>query len=572
MRRRRRVEAGRSGGWRPRLTTTGIVATLLFLFVASYRFNTLGGALGGFDNDHFLHFALAKQVEAGEQPLRDFLDGGLQGARPSLTYELSALAQRLMGDNLRSEALLNVLAVATAATVTFVAATHVAPWPVALVTAVLAALLSPKLYGYPKVLVLAVACLLILKYARTPGWWLVAAMSLWTAVGFLFRHDYSVYCGLGSVMALALAGPPIWWKRVARVCAYAAVTIVLLTPSLYWVQQSTGLAAYVRNGVEMGRRDAQRTTLRWPVPAISVTESPAANFEREENSQAWLYYTFLTLAWAVPVTALVRLRRNLSGDPRDVPMLAIGAMTALLSLFFLRGSLEARFGDMGPPLAIVASWVMVLSVEGSHRPLLRRAATGALAVAVLGMTAAAIWALQGVRTELDRAGLRTSPAAVVLQAARIWIELGGLPGGSRGPDVASPSGRSAYYLHECTRPDDRVLVVSYAPEVEGLSGRLFAGGRASFVPGFYEDERYSRFLLERLRAQSVPLVLAEEEPYYVSFPGLADYLRQTYEERGRIEIDGGKWLRVLAHKAWNARSFGPDGLPCFDPSVVRVGG
>jgi len=71
---------------------------------------------------------------------------------------------------------------------------------------------------------------------------------------------------------------------------------------------------------------------------------------------------------------------------------------------------------------------------------------------------------------------------------------------------------------------------------------------------------------------SVPLVLAEEEPYYVSFPGLADYLRQTYEERGRIEIDGGKWLRVLAHKAWNARSFGPDGLPCFDPSVVRVGG
>ena len=52
----------------------------------------------------------------------------------------------------------------------------------------------------------------------------------------------------------------------------------------------------------------------------------------------------------------------------------------------------------------------------------------------------------------------------------------------------------------------------------------------------------------------------------------ANLLRQTYEERGRIEIDGGKWLRVLAHKAWNARPFGPDGLPCFDPSVVRVGG
>jgi hypothetical protein len=95
--------------------TTGIVAGLLFLFVACYRFNTLGGALGGFDNDHFVHLALAGQVAAGEQPLRDFLDSGLQGARPSLTYELSALAQRLGGHNLRAEAWLTVLGVAAAA-------------------------------------------------------------------------------------------------------------------------------------------------------------------------------------------------------------------------------------------------------------------------------------------------------------------------------------------------------------------------------------------------------------------------------------------------------------------------
>ena len=90
----------------PRPVVISIVAILLFGGVFLYRFNTLGGAYGGFDNDHFLHFVHAKQVEAGEQPLRDFLDAGLQGARPSLTYELSAAAQRYLGDNLRSEALL----------------------------------------------------------------------------------------------------------------------------------------------------------------------------------------------------------------------------------------------------------------------------------------------------------------------------------------------------------------------------------------------------------------------------------------------------------------------------------
>ena len=37
---------------------------ILFMFAGVYRFNALGGSLGGFDNDHFLHFVYAKQVQA----------------------------------------------------------------------------------------------------------------------------------------------------------------------------------------------------------------------------------------------------------------------------------------------------------------------------------------------------------------------------------------------------------------------------------------------------------------------------------------------------------------------------
>src|SRR5688572_32019310 len=91
--------------WRRALVRT-IVAVLLLALTCLYRFNTLGGRFAGFDNDHFVPFAYAKQVEAGEQPLRDFDGLGLQGAWPSLTYEMSALVQRWFGDNLRSEALL----------------------------------------------------------------------------------------------------------------------------------------------------------------------------------------------------------------------------------------------------------------------------------------------------------------------------------------------------------------------------------------------------------------------------------------------------------------------------------
>jgi len=84
-----------------------VTAILLFIAVFFYRFNALGGSFGGFDNDHFLQLALAKQVEAGAQPLRDFSDA-VSGGWPSLTYEFSALAQRWMGDSFQSEAALTV--------------------------------------------------------------------------------------------------------------------------------------------------------------------------------------------------------------------------------------------------------------------------------------------------------------------------------------------------------------------------------------------------------------------------------------------------------------------------------
>src|SRR6201986_4053096 len=106
----------------------------------------MGGAKGGFDNDQFLSLSYAKQVEAGHQPLRDFLDGGLQGARASLTYEASALAQRLPGDNLRSEAILTIGAMALAAAVMCAAALRVASIPWAVAWTILAMLLEPKLY------------------------------------------------------------------------------------------------------------------------------------------------------------------------------------------------------------------------------------------------------------------------------------------------------------------------------------------------------------------------------------------------------------------------------------------
>ena len=61
------------------------VAAAVAFVAFIYRFNTLGGSLGGFDNDHFIYLIRTDMLLAGEQPLRDFVDAELRGAWPALT-------------------------------------------------------------------------------------------------------------------------------------------------------------------------------------------------------------------------------------------------------------------------------------------------------------------------------------------------------------------------------------------------------------------------------------------------------------------------------------------------------
>jgi len=72
------------------------IAMLAFLI----RFNALGGSLGGFDNDEFFILTRADAILDGEQPLRDFSDGELRAAWPSLSYQVPAWTEQMWGRNL----------------------------------------------------------------------------------------------------------------------------------------------------------------------------------------------------------------------------------------------------------------------------------------------------------------------------------------------------------------------------------------------------------------------------------------------------------------------------------------
>ena len=546
----------RSTDSRGRVRATAAIAVALGLLVAAYRFNTLGGALGGFDNDHFVYFVYATEVRAGAQPLRDFLDFGLQGARPSLTFELSALAQTWLGTSLLSEALLSVAGLAAASALTFVAAANLVSWAPALAASVAMALLAPKLYNYPKVLVLSGALLLIVRYAAAPSWPKVALMALWTAVAFLFRHDYAVHCAVGFGLVIVATHGKSWAASLLRALAYGALTLALLTPSLLWVQRyGGGILPYFRNGLALAEREIQRTGRGWPVFTADV-DSPWLLLASVENAEAWLYYLFFALPLAAvgSLTFDSRLRRT-----HGTTVLAVAGMTAVVGYFFLRGNLEGRLGDMAPPIGVLGAVLLASAVQRGALRGVRVAGTSILVV----MTLWAIATIGSVRSELALSGLTGSPVGVVRQAARVSGELATLPQAVWYQAEPRFSMGAAKYLHWCTRPDDRVAVLTYAPEIVAFSGRRLGGGRSTVSPGFYTGEQYARFVIDRLTSSRVPIVLAEGPGYYDTFPEIHRFVESRYREVGTIEIDGNRTLQIWTLPSGATSTFGAAAWPCF---------
>ena len=459
------------------------LSLLVFVGAFTYRFNALLGSLSGFDGDHFIFYLGSTRVLRGERPLRDFVDAGLQGAWPALTYELSALAQWLGGETLLSEAVLCVGAVAFSATLLFRAAASVAGVWASVVVTLLSVATSTRLYGYHKVLVSSVAVALLLRYARAPSLRNLCLMAAWSAVAFLFRHDYLVYVALATV-CLIVTLPDLPVARRARLAvAYVALTGVLLLGPVYSVHRFVGLGSYLSSNIESTRREAERTDLEWPT-FESVT-GPIAFFENEVNAVSWLYYVCLLLpAVGMGVAAL--------GQPRlpgmDVArsravVLTLAVYAALLNHFLLRGNLAARFGDLGAPIAVLGACL----VGAAPAALAPRMAVRA------GLAVLAVTAFLAVNTSRQRVAgtcddeAQAGPEAVAARAVEVASGLREVPPRpAPAPGERHRRGRASPnvvdYLRACTRPHDRVLVLADASEVLVFAGRRSPADTRRFGP------------------------------------------------------------------------------------------
>ena len=127
----------------------------------------------------------------------------------------------------------------------------------------------------------------------------------------------------------------------------------------------------------------------------------------------------------------------------------------------------------------------------------------------------------------------------------------------------------AAYVRACTAPTDRVLMTPYLPQVLALADRAFAGGHADLRAGFFDTEAEQLKTLERLRRQSVPLVMFDDGQipgFRESFPLITSYLDERYVSAGSRPLDGRTTITLLVEKGRQPqRTWEPLDWPCFRP-------
>ena len=444
----------------------GFVVAACGVFVTSFLFRFLQPAV---NNDFFVHVVRGRQMLLGELPVRDFDEPGLPAMSVVSALAEAVGGHSLMPEVTVSIAFMSLGAVlvfllATEASRSRFIGLLIAVWTVSMAARLYS---YPKIFLYPLALwmlwryldrpgriqtvVLAVCTALAFFFRHDHGVYigvavvltlfmrhwqggrrdLLRAMTLYALVTALVLSPYllfiQVHGGLGAYIRTGVEFSRNEAARNARVLP--AWTYDLRDPS-----RATGLSTLDDPDIE-DTQGIDRATGDLVAPRAEPA-SRSVLFEDvgtliSSNALPWLFYLF----WAMPLAAIGvlvcrRARRvgSVAVMPGETEKILVLALLALCVNFgMLRDPLPARISDVAGITPIVGAWLLGLAFGGlgsiprrlhgwwaagarqvSWRPLARAgrgAGRGVAAAAVLVVTCASVWNVEGLRFWLDRTGL-----------------------------------------------------------------------------------------------------------------------------------------------------------------------
>jgi hypothetical protein len=535
-------------------------AIAVALLTAAWRFLTFTG----FNNDHYIYLAGAQQIVFGEWPIRDFVDPGWP-----LMYGVSAFARVLFGRELWVELLVVSGALAIGAGVTVAAAARLSgSIALALMLTLLEIGLNPRSFGYPKILLYAIAGWAFVVTTRHMTHRRAGLLAALTVIAFLFRHYHGLYIGAGSLVAVVLGSAPEGiHASLRRAVVFVAAVVLFVLPWVIFVQYEVGLIDYFKPALEFSRAEAEGTVLR-KLPRLVLSRGAVAE---QVNLEVWLFYLFYAMPLASLWLAWRRARdgrQQWSGESAGVA--AIALMTIVMNMGFIRTPLAARLPDASVPAAILGAWL--IGVAFDVRATTKRRVALTVAAAMFVLTAKAVSVVADVPGELNRAGILNRRGALSARIRDLTRRLQQtMPQGNHVPSRNSEALGPFYaYVQRCTSPRDRLVMTGLQPDVFVLANRGFAGGQMAYRPAFYASVKDQRKAIARMEAQSVPFVivsLEEERGFRSALPLVASYVDGHYEPLAKIPVPDTRGLQIYIERG--RRSASRDtatGWPCLSPS------
>lgn len=531
----------------------GITALGMGVVVCGFRVLTDGGL----SNDHFMHLAWAQQVLLGEVPYRDFVEPGMP-----LMYLLSAAVQQLwtgpFSEIVLTSAMLGAAAAATCWLVTRLTGSLV----FGVLAVVAEAMLQPRLYGYPKLLVPAVVLVALWHHAESPSprklLWLASA----SVLGGLLRYDLGLFAVLSCLGGLlAMPATPVT-TRLKQAGLYAALSFVIVLPYLLAVHWTSGLWEQIRESLEFAKSDAHQFLLPLEEqPRIMGWPSTDA------DAAAVLYYAGGLLA-ATATALLVATRRQLS-RAQVVTLTAAIVCLACYSVWIVRHPIVVRVRDNGAPLAIVTAACVGVVVRrrqtSSAGQLVLSGAAGIALVAIIGIGGSSVTELARMDDAFERSHILSGMDK--MQARLVALSNAGAawPWPRYWPQGELPD--AVRYLNSCVEPNHRVLLTWSAPEYYYFSRRGFGAGIALFLPPrAFTTAADQAKMQRRLEGQDVPLVLINEtrrDEFAAAYPEVDRYLRDQYVPSANFTVrDGSNIVIAVRHDLMPSTSFENSDWPC----------
>ena len=513
----------------PPWTITAIVsaaAVVLILTASTQIFDATFYAMGN-----------AESLLSGDGIYREFFEPGV----PAASYTAAA-AQILSGHRLIGEFIRQWLFILAA----FAVAAHLglrlsrsAAAVAAMMSIALLILAVTPIYHHDKLFFFPLMVWACWRYIDRPSVQRAAITGCVTAVAFLFRHDYGVYLGIGSVGAFVLARVAVPEAREMRATihdavAYVGAVLIVLSPWLVAVETREGLVAYARS----------RADLFEGTPGIAYASLLHINPIRTFKGDAivWVQQMALLVPIALCLTGLRHIWRaehpTNPGWHEGCRLLFAGGFLAVIDVALLR---QPSYVVVIAPVTAALSARLLVSPSPAVR-----ASVGALAA--LTLIAALSWMKGNPLYDVYK------PSQLSWSVQKTFGRLIAYP-----PDYEY---LPFEYLRECTAPGDHILITGLTPpHVSYYAQRPMAGGHLRWRRGWRSDPAHEAQSLALLQRQSVPIAFSTADPVldtFTSYPHIRAYLEKYY-----APVAGTKGFIIVDTRRRPTGTFGPQKFPCF---------